>query len=76
MDPASAQIWASKFVKGGFFEAGFADRIVAAALAEQFPLVETRQDARQIIRAQPAAAAAVLGEFPCYFRSVARELAT
>ena len=58
-----------------FFEAGFADRIVATALAAQFPSVETHNHARQVVRAQQVAVDAALAPFPKYFHAVARELA-
>lgn len=61
--------------QAAFFEAGFADRIVATALAAQFPLVETRYEARQLVREQAAAVEAVLAPFPSYFHAIARELA-
>jgi hypothetical protein len=75
--------WVQRRVKYGlaepaeveFFEAGFADRIVAAALAERFPEVASRRDVRQVMRSQIEPLAAVLTHFPAYFRSVAQELA-
>lgn len=75
--------WVQRRVKYGlaapaeveFFEAGFADRIVAAALAEQFREVASRRDVRQVMRSQIEPVAAALTHFPAYFRSVAQELA-
>jgi hypothetical protein len=75
--------WVQRRVKYGFaehaevefFEAGFAERIVAAAFAERFPEVASRRDVRQVMRSQIEPMAAVLTHFPAYFRSVAQELA-
>lgn len=57
-----------------FYEAGFADRIVAAALGARFSGVTTKQEARQALRGEPQAAGAVIDRFPSYFRTVLKEL--
>jgi helicase len=58
----------------GFFEAGFADRVVAQSLAEAFPQVSDRQSARAVIRQRNQQARAILNEFPAYFENVIDEL--
>jgi helicase len=58
----------------GFFEAGFADRIVAQALAARFPGVLDRQSARLALRNTAALASEVVGQYPAYFESVLDEL--
>ncbi|CAM5771848.1 hypothetical protein LMIY3S_03646 [Labrys miyagiensis] len=60
----------------GFFEAGFADRVVAAALAVAFPNVLDRQSARLAVRGEVARAREVLGRFPSYFESILDEFLT
>jgi hypothetical protein len=60
----------------GFFEAGFADRVVAQSLAEAFPDVVDRQSARVAARNAAAQARDTLNQFPAYFRSVLEELLT
>jgi hypothetical protein len=59
-----------------FAEAGFADRIVAIALATVFPAVTNRAGVRQVCHTQGDAVGAVLTEFPAYFATVADELRT
>jgi hypothetical protein len=58
----------------GFFEAGFADRVVAQALAETFPAVGDRQSARVAIRNGTGRAREVVALYPSYFASVLDEL--
>ncbi|PAQ05485.1 DEAD/DEAH box helicase [Mesorhizobium temperatum] len=60
----------------GFFEAGFADRVVAQTLAEAFPDVVDRQSARIAVRGSAAQTREVLDQFPSYFSSVLDELLT
>ena len=60
----------------GFFEAGFADRVVAQSLAEEFPQVSDRQSARTAIRQNPQQVRTILDEFPAYFGNVAEELSS
>jgi hypothetical protein len=57
-----------------FHEAGFADRIVAAALAEQFDDIADRREARAIVRSNPAEIAKILMPFPAYFQTIYGEL--
>ncbi|RWG90585.1 MAG: DEAD/DEAH box helicase [Mesorhizobium sp.] len=59
-----------------FAEAGFADRIVASALATAFPAVTSRAGVRQVCRMQGDAIGVVLTDFPAYFATVADELRT
>jgi hypothetical protein len=58
----------------GFFEAGFADRVVAQALAVAFPNAFDRQSARLALRNAQARAEAIVGQYPAYFVSVFQEL--
>ncbi len=58
----------------GFFEAGFADRVVAQALALAFPNVSNRQSARLALRNGQAQARQVVDQYPAYFTSVLHEL--
>jgi helicase len=58
----------------GFFEAGFADRIVAQALANAFRDVVDRQSARLAARSAAARAREVITTYPAYFSSVLDEL--
>jgi hypothetical protein len=60
----------------GFLEAGFADRVVAQALAGTFPNVVDRQSARLAIRNGTSQAREVVGQYPAYFTSVLDELLT
>lgn len=57
-----------------FYEVGFADRTVAKTLATVFPLVTERQTARAALRANRAAAQAVVDQFPSYFGTVLAEI--
>ena len=57
-----------------FYEAGFADRVVAQALATAFDGVTDRSSVRRVCRRQREQLAAVLDAFPSYFQSVAAEL--
>ncbi len=57
-----------------FYEAGFADRIVAQELAAAFPGIVDRSAARNLCRANPDAVIAVLVAYPDYFIAVAKEL--
>lgn len=59
-----------------FFEAGFADRIVAQDLAGAFPEVQTRNAARALCRNHSDVVRQALADFPAYFSSVVDELAT
>jgi hypothetical protein len=54
----------------GFFEAGFADRVVAQSLAEAFPRVSDRQSAWATIRQRNQQAREILNGFPAYFNNV------
>jgi hypothetical protein len=58
----------------GFFEAGFADRVVAQTLANAFPNVADRQSARLVVRNAAAQAREVITSYPAYFTSVLDEL--
>lgn len=58
----------------GFFEAGFADRIVAQSLAAAFPNVVDRQSARIALRNAQAQARQIINRYPAYFDSVLQEL--
>jgi hypothetical protein len=60
----------------GFFEAGFADRVVAQRLAETFPNVVDRQSARLAIRNATAQVREFIEQYPAYFTSVLDELLT
>jgi superfamily II DNA/RNA helicase len=59
----------------GFFEAGFADRVVAQSLADAFPNVADRHSARAVVRANNEAAHTILTQYPAYFVNVLDELA-
>ena len=58
----------------GFFEAGFADRVVAQALAGAFPNVVDRQSARLATRNGAAQARESISQYPTYFASILDEL--
>lgn len=58
----------------GFFEAGFADRVVAQALAAAFPNVVDRQSARLALRNAQGPAREIINQYPAYFDSVLQEL--
>jgi hypothetical protein len=58
----------------GFFEAGFADRMVAQSLAEAFPNVIDRQSARLAARTATAQLREIVRPYPAYFTSVLEEL--
>lgn len=58
----------------GFFEAGFADRVVAQALGVAFPNVTDRQSARAALRGSNEQARAVIDLYPAYFAAVLAEL--
>ena len=58
----------------GFFDAGFADRVVAQAMAETFPDVVDRYSARVAIRNGAGRARELLARYPAYFESVLDEL--
>lgn len=58
-----------------FFEAGFADRKVAAVLGTTFSNVKTKFDVRNVTRLFSTTVAEILDPYPEYFRSVFRELA-
>jgi len=57
-----------------FLEAGFADRVIASALAAPWPAVRDRNGVRAVCRNSRAAVAAVLAAYPSYFTVVADEL--
>ena len=57
-----------------FYEAGFADRVVAQALGAAFAGVTNRAGVRTICRQDSASVGAVLDEFPSYFAAIAAEL--
>ena len=59
----------------GFFEAGFADRVVAMELANLLPEVRSRSEARTTVRQQAGAVRAALAEYPSYFSAVLVEVA-
>ncbi len=58
-----------------FFEAGFADRVVAAALGARWPEAVDRGFVRRLCRRQKDDVLAALTEYPAYFETVAQELA-
>src|SRR5262249_23572203 len=58
-----------------FYEAGFADRVVAGALGESFPDVAHRAAVRGVCRSQFEKAELLLSAYPAYFSEVLRELA-
>ncbi|KAB0267888.1 hypothetical protein [Microvirga brassicacearum] len=57
-----------------FYEAGFADRVVAQALAAAFLGIADRSAVRRLCRKNRDAVFIALKDFPDYFMSVAREL--
>lgn len=57
-----------------FFEAGFADRVVAQAMAAAFPTVSDRQSARLAARNAAEQAREILARYPAYFISILDEL--
>jgi hypothetical protein len=57
-----------------FFEVGFADRVVAMALATLFPDVKNRSQARAAARQGLEAVREFLSEYPSYFSSVLDEI--
>lgn len=57
-----------------FYEAGFADRIVAQELAAVFPGTADRFAVKKVCRANLDAVLAVLSTYPDYFVAVAKEL--
>ena len=57
-----------------FLETGFADRVVASALAAAWPEVSERGDVRAVCRDNSAEVRAVLAVDPSYFTAVANEL--
>ena len=59
----------------GFFEAGFADRVVATELANLFPDVQNRSQARATVRGEAGAVRAALSGYPSYFSAVLDEMA-
>jgi hypothetical protein len=60
----------------GFFEAGFADRVVAQGLAQVFPNVVDRQSARLALRNDQEQARQLIDPYPAYFTAVLQELVT
>jgi hypothetical protein len=58
----------------GFFEAGFADRVVATELANLFPSVQNRGQARAAARQEVGTIRTALAEYPSYFSSVLDEM--
>ena len=81
-DLAAALALAQRQIKYGltqeaaiaFFEAGFADRIVATALADTFPNAGDRALANGVVRREPDRAQAALAPFPAYFTAVGNEI--
>jgi len=59
----------------GFFEAGFADRVIATELATLFPDVQNRSQARAAAQQHVAELRTALGKYPSYFGSVLDEIA-
>jgi DEAD/DEAH box helicase/Helicase conserved C-terminal domain len=57
-----------------FLEAGFADRVVATALAVRWGAVRERWEIRAVCRSSLAEVRAVLDAYPAYFSIVANEL--
>lgn len=57
-----------------FLEAGFADRVVASAIAAPWPGVRERTGVRAICRGSSAEVATILATYPSYFTVVAGEL--
>jgi len=57
-----------------FYEAGFADRVVASVLGEAFPAAIDRAGVRLVCRNRPVEVDGVLAAFPAYFQSVAQEM--
>jgi len=58
-----------------FFETGFADRVVAKSLSEQFPGVRDRSSARVAIQQDRHRATETIMEFPAYFQNILNEIA-
>ncbi len=56
-----------------FFEAGFTDRVVAQALAEEFESVTDRAGVRRVCRRHANNIRNVLNEFPSYFLAIVDE---
>jgi hypothetical protein len=56
-----------------FYEAGYADRVVAQTLCETFPSVVHKSDVRKLCRSEPDQLLAALEPFPSYFTYVATE---
>lgn len=59
-----------------FYEAGFADRVVAQALGKVFDGVTDRASVWRVCRRRADEVGAVLSSFPSYFEGVAQELRT
>ena len=60
----------------GFFEAGFADRVVATELATLFRDIQNRSQARITARGEAVVVRAALGGYPSYFSGVLDEMTT
>lgn len=58
-----------------FFEAGFADRIVATTLATHFSQYQERGAVRRFVRREKESVASIIEQFPSYFLSVCDEMA-
>jgi superfamily II DNA/RNA helicase len=58
-----------------FYEAGFADRVVAARLGVAFPRAVDRAGVRSICRDEYDRASLILADYPLYFSQVLREYA-
>jgi hypothetical protein len=56
-----------------FFEAGFADRVVATRLAQTWPQVRDRSGVTAICKQERAGLEAILESLPSYFKAVAAE---
>jgi hypothetical protein len=57
-----------------FYEAGFADRIVATTLAKHFDGVSDRREARLVVRLHSDEVAEIVDPFPAYFHAVVNEI--
>ena len=53
---------------------GFADRVIAMELANLFPEVRNRSQARAMARGEAGAVRAALAEYPSYFSAVLDEV--
>jgi hypothetical protein len=58
-----------------FFEAGFADRVIAQQLGETFANVADRNFVRSVLRSDPDRTVELLDEYPSYFRNLGFQMA-